>query len=186
MGRGQKEGAARARATVKHATLHHGGHGGHGSQGVQDFSSASSVSSVVESLDRLDWPSIESSLDAQGFARLPTILAPDECESLATLYQNDTLFRSRIDMARFRFGAGEYKYFTAPLPPIVQTLREDLYARLSPIANRWMARLKPTTVRQKPDTTREKAAAAYPATLDAFLRTCHAAGQTRPPPLLLS
>jgi len=141
----------------------------------------------------LDWPSIESSLDAQGFAKLPTILAPDECESLATLYQNDTLFRSRIDMARFRFGAGEYKYFTAPLPPIVQTLREDLYARLSPIANRWMARLQPATVRlqpatvrQKPDTTREKAAAAYPATLDAFLRTCHAAGQTRPTPLLLS
>src|SRR2546425_10782033 len=186
MGRGQKEGAARARATVRPATLHHGGHGGHGGRAVQGFASASSVSSVVERLHRLDWPSIESSLDAPGFAKLPAILAPDECESLATLYQNDTLFRSRIDMARFRFGAGEYKYFTAPLPPIVQTLREDLYARLSPIANRWMARLKPATVRQKPDTTREKAAAAYPATLDAFLRKCHAAGQTRPTPLLLS
>src|SRR5882672_4157028 len=185
MGRGEEESAARGRATMKHATLHHGGRVGHGGQAVQDFSSASSASPVVESLLRLDWRSIESSLDAQGFAKLPTILAPDECESLATLYQNDTLFRSRIDMARFRFGAGEYKYFTAPLPPIVQTLREDLYARLSPIANRWMARLQPATVRlqpatvrQKPDTTREKAAAAYPATLDAFLRTCHAAGQT--------
>jgi len=99
------------------------------------------VFSVVESLNRVDWPSIESSLDAQGFATLPAILSPDECESLAALYRNDALFRSRIDMARFRFGAGEYKYFAAPLPAIVQALREDLYARLTPTANRWMVRL---------------------------------------------
>ena len=70
-------------------------------------------------------------------------------------------------MARFRFGVGEYKYFGAPLPEIVQTLREDLYARLAPIANRWTKN-------------------SYPATLAGFLRTCHAAGQTRPTPLLLS
>jgi uncharacterized protein len=144
----------------------------------------------VESLASLDWASIESSLDAQGFAKLPPILAPDECESLAALYQNDSLFRSRIDMARFRFGAGEYKYFAAPLPPIVQTLRQDLYARLAPIANRWMVRLKPNptngTVRPTPDTTKDNATSAYPPTLDGFLRKCHAAGQTRPTPLLLS
>jgi len=155
--------------------------------------------SSVGSFSALDWPSIEAALDTQGFAKLPPILSPDDCESLASLYQDDALFRSRIDMARFRFGAGEYKYFAAPLPPIVQGLREDLYARLAPIANRWLVRLKPAApseVGLKPDTTNDegkknkgtnnKTTSAYPPTLDGFLRKCHAAGQTRPTPLLLS
>src|SRR5262249_23447192 len=55
-----------------------------------------------------------------------------------------------------------------------QTLREDLYARLAPVANRWVGRLG------------REGREAYPATLDGFLRKCHAAGQTRPTPLLLS
>jgi len=130
----------------------------------------------------LDWPSIESSLDVQGFATLPTIIPRDECESLAALYQDDALFRSRIDMARFRFGVGEYKYFAAPLPPIVQTLRGELYARLAPLANRWRVRLKPEVTTGNVD----RSTGAYPPTLDGFLRECHAAGQTRPTPLLLS
>src|SRR5262249_45789493 len=96
----------------------------------------------------------------------------------------DSLFRSRIDMARFRFGVGEYKYFTSPLPPIVQTLREDLYARLAPVANAWKVRLKPDTTSD--GARRDRAKDPYPATLDGFLRKCHAAGQARPTPLLLS
>jgi len=124
----------------------------------------------------LDWRAIEASLDGQGFARIPPLLAAKECESLARLYADDSRFRSRIEMERFRFGAGEYKYFAAPLPPIVQALREQLYERLAPIANRWAGRLKSSGSR----------AAAYPGTLAAYLRTCHAAGQTRPTPLLLS
>jgi len=128
----------------------------------------------IEIPDSLDWASIASSLDAQGFATLPPILDRDECESLAALYQDDALFRSRIDMARFRFGVGEYKYFASPLPPIVQMLREALYTRLAPIANRWVR----LAVRPQVE--------AYPPTLDGFLRKCRAAGQTRPTPLLLS
>jgi hypothetical protein len=116
---------------------------------------------------RLDWKGVERSLDADGFARLPELLTPEQCGELAALYGNDARFRSRIDMARFRFGLGEYKYFAAPLPAIVQTLREDLYARLAPIANGWVG-------------------GAFPPTLEAFLRKCHAAGQTRPTPLLLT
>ena len=99
------------------------------------------------------------------------------------LYSN-TRFRSRIDMARFRFGVGEYKYFAAPLPPVVQTLREDLYAGLAPIANSWIARLKPS--RYENGDTPKPSRSEYPGTLDGFLRSCHAAGQTRPTPLLLS
>jgi len=128
----------------------------------------------IGALLALNWRDIETSLDNRGFARIPPILTAKECQSLADLYTDDSRFRSRVDMERFRFGAGEYKYFAAPLPPIVQTLREQLYERLAPTANRWAARLKT-------DETRE-----FPATLDAFLRRCHKAGQTRPTPLLLS
>jgi hypothetical protein len=83
-------------------------------------------------------------------------------------------------MARYRFGSGEYKYFAAPLPPVVQSLREELYGRLAPTANRWRVRLKPDSTDVDPATD------AYPATLPDFLARCHAAGQERPTPLLLS
>jgi uncharacterized protein len=134
-------------------------------------------------LDRcpLDWPAIEASLDGQGFARIPPILTSKDCESIVSLYDDDSRFRSRIEMERFRFGVGEYKYFAAPLPPIVQTLREQLYERLATTANRWVARLQP-----RPPTDESRQAGGYPATLDAFLRKCHKVGQTRPTPLMLS
>jgi uncharacterized protein len=74
-------------------------------------------------------------------------------------------------MARHRFGEGDYRYFAAPLPAVVQTLREDLYARLAPIANAWSARLGEE--------------AALPGELAEYERRCRAAGQTRPTPLLL-
>jgi hypothetical protein len=133
-----------------------------------------SVVHEIRELLKLDWPSLEASLDDQGFAPIPPILTPKECESLASLYPDDSHFRSRIEMERFRFGVGEYKYFAAPLPPIVQALREQLYERFAPTANRWAARLKAGATRE------------YPDTLDAYLRRCHKAGQTRPTPLLLS
>src|SRR5207245_340454 len=90
--------------------------------------------SVVESLD---WQAVERSLDADGFARLPALMAPDQCGELAALYTDDARFRSRIDMARFRFGVGEYKHFASPLPLSVRPLREELYARLAPIDKHW-------------------------------------------------
>jgi len=128
---------------------------------------------VTAALDAIDWASVEQSLEAQGFARLPVLLDAGECATLAALYGDEDRFRTRIDMARFRFGAGEYKYFAYPLPELVDGLRHRLYARLAPVANAWQTRLK-------------SARARFPATLDAFLKTCHAAGQRRPTPLLLS
>ena len=73
-------------------------------------------------------------------------------------------------MARHRFGEGEYKYFAAPLPPLVGALRTHVYPRLVPVANRWADAL---------------AAERYPPTLAAYLARCAAAGQQRPTPLLL-
>jgi hypothetical protein len=151
---------------------------------------------LVHRLDCLDWRSVGASLDAQGFAPLPAILEQDECEALAASYKDEGRFRSRIDMSRFRFGVGEYKYFSAPLPPMVQTLREKLYAGLAPIANRWRARLEGVGSRlqilqsgsQFMQTTPDPLplSDAYPARLDDFLAQCHQAGQIRPTPLLLS
>jgi hypothetical protein len=129
---------------------------------------------LVARIERVEWRTVEATLDAQGFAPIPPLLTPGECTELAALYTDEARFRSRIQMERFRFGAGEYKYFSAPLPSIVQTLRVELYAHLAPIANRWSARLTASAKRR------------FPGTLDAFLATCHKAGQRRPTPLLLS
>lgn len=126
---------------------------------------------TLTSLTDLDWPAIETELSAAGNAVLPGLLARADCEALAALYPDDRHFRSRIVMARHGFGQGEYKYFATSLPAVLATLRSALYARLAPIADRWNAALG-LPVR-------------YPPTLDAFLARCHAAGQTRPTPLLL-
>jgi len=119
----------------------------------------------------IDWSAISVRLDASGHAVLPGLLTPDECAALRALYPQAALFRSRIVMARHGFGRGEYQYFAYPLPPLLQQLRETLYAHLAPLANLWYRQLRfPVT---------------YPATLQAFLARCHAAGQTKPTPLLL-
>ena len=121
------------------------------------------------------WPqdrdSIERSLDARGHAILPGLLSPRECTALAALYQQERGFRSRIVMARHGFGRGEYKYFAYPLPSLLEQLRQALYPRLVPIANRWNRQMG--------------SAVQYPGSLDTFLARCHRAGQTRPTPLIL-
>ena len=122
-------------------------------------------------MDDVDWRAISVRLDATGHAVLPALLTPDECAALRALYPQTALFRSRIVMARHGFGRGEYQYFAYPLPPVLQQLRETLYAHLAPLANRWNRQLRvPVT---------------YPDTLQAFLARCHAAGQMKPTPLLL-
>lgn len=119
----------------------------------------------------IDWGRVETDLDAEGHALVPRLLTPGECESLALLYPVEALFRSRIVMARHGFGRGEYKYFDYPLPDMLATLREDLYARLAPIADRWNQAMG-IDVR-------------FPPRHAEFIARCHAAGQMRPTPLLL-
>jgi hypothetical protein len=113
----------------------------------------------------------EQSLASNGNAVLRGLLTPEQCVQLARLYPRDEGFRSRVVMARHGFGRGEYKYFSYPLPPLLQELRHALYPKLVPIANRWNEQLG-IDVR-------------YPPTLDAFLAVCHRAGQLRPTALLL-
>jgi hypothetical protein len=117
------------------------------------------------------WPDLLTGLDERGYAVLPGLLGERECRSVAALYADEAAFRSRIIMARHNFGRGEYKYLRYPLPPLIAELREVLYPRLAPFANRWHERLH-----LEPR---------FPARLDAYLARCHAAGQQRPTPLIL-
>ncbi len=109
-------------------------------------------------------------LDDRGCATLAGLLDAGQCHALAGLYDGDG-FRSHIVMGRHGFGRGEYKYFSYPLPDLVAELRGALYPRLAPIANRWNAAMG--------------LAGYYPDRHADFLARCHAAGQTRPTPLLL-
>ena len=95
---------------------------------------------AVARIETLDWAErVSHELDGQGSALLERVLSAKECQALAGLYQEDGLFRSRVVMARHGFGRGEYKYFSYPLPEIIEQLRTSMYARLVPIANRWNA-----------------------------------------------
>ena len=127
--------------------------------------------SIRDRVADLDWKAIAAGLDADGYARVPRLLSGPECRELIALYPDAARFRSRIDMGPRRFGEGEYKYFANPLPPLVRELRQSLYPRLAAVANHWGEQLA--------------ARSRFPNSLGAFLRECHAAGQTRPTPLLL-
>ncbi len=62
----------------------------------------------------IDVSELESDLEAQGWSLLPGLLTSPECDDLASLYSQDTGFRSRVVMARHSFGKGEYRYFSYP------------------------------------------------------------------------
>ena len=96
---------------------------------------------IANRLAQLPWAAIEQDLDEHGWARTPVVLTAAECRGLIALYDDDRRFRSRVDMARHRFGQGDYKYFQRPLPPLVEELREHAYPYLSAVANRWMTSL---------------------------------------------
>ena len=127
--------------------------------------------SIADRLGGLDWAAIGASLDEWGFARTPSLLTGEECAMLRTLYGEDARFRSRVDMARFRFGVGEYKYFASPLPPVVEELRLHAYPPLAAVANRWEAALG----------TRSR----HPDSLAGLIALCARRGQKKPTPLLL-
>jgi hypothetical protein len=119
-----------------------------------------------------EWTEIDAHLDAHGWALIPGLLDRGTCTQVAALYDEPAeRFRSHVVMARHGFGRGEYKYFAAPLPALLTSLREALYLRLAPLANRWQAALG--------------LGETFPDTHAAFLARCHDAGQTRPTPLLL-
>ncbi|GKT26420.1 2OG-Fe(II) oxygenase [Acidovorax sp. SUPP3334] len=125
----------------------------------------------LPSLPDIDWEAVVRSLDDQGCAVIDALLPPTECRAMAALYAQRSHFRSRVVMERHGFGRGEYQHFQYPLPERIAALRTGLYPHLAPIANRWQA-IMGIEERFAPEHA-------------AFLQRCHAAGQTRPTPLLL-
>ena len=127
--------------------------------------------SIGPRVHALDWPALSADLDRHGCAVTGPLLSASECAALAACYPQDSLFRSRVIMARHGFGRGEYKYFSYPLPDLIQELRSSLYPALADVANRWNEAMG--------------IAIRYPASHDEYLKRCHKAGQGRPTPLLL-
>jgi uncharacterized protein len=122
-------------------------------------------------VDSGDWQAITAEVNSLGGALLPELLTPGEAEQIRGLYEQARYFRSTVDMARHRFGDGEYRYFKAPYPEPIERLKRALYPRLLPIARDWWAKLG------RP--------APWPGTLEEWLRMCHDAGQDKPTAILL-
>jgi len=122
-------------------------------------------------IQTLDWEGATVSLNEYGYALLPGVLDAAECGRLIDSYKDETLYRKTITMERYRFGKGEYKYFTYPLPSLIQSIRETVYPRLVPIANSWMKALSNPRV--------------FPSDLPGLHRQCRAHGQDKPTVLIL-
>jgi len=129
------------------------------------------MSSIRERVDAIEWSTVADGLDDLGIAATGPLLDADECSALIELYDATERFRSTIDMASHRFGRGQYRYFNRPLPAIVAELRATFWPHLLPVARDWAGR------RGQPSP--------WPDTLDDWIAQCHAAGQSRPTPLML-
>jgi len=138
---------------------------------VTQITQMQSPAGIATSVESFDWDAIKAELDAYGAAVIGPLLSPQQCKTLINEYDNEELYRSRVVMARHGFGRGEYKYFAYPLPAVIAGLRKGLYPHLVKIANRWNEAMG-VNIR-------------YPAEHEAFKARCHAAGQTKPTPLIL-
>jgi hypothetical protein len=118
-----------------------------------------------------DWGALTDELNEHGNALTGQLLTPDECHEIAALYDEPERFRTTVDMARHRFGSGQYRYFTHELPQRVRELREAFYPRLLPIARDWAAKLGTP--------------APWPEGLDEWVTMCHEAGQAKSAQILL-
>jgi hypothetical protein len=107
----------------------------------------------------------------RGYAHLPALLGPQQCETLRAMFDEDRLFAKTVTMNKSHFGKGVYRYFAAPLPSLVDAVRHLIYPHAAEIANRWQHMLNDNGL--------------YPATWSEFHDRCAQAGQTTPSPLLL-
>ncbi|MES2131168.1 MAG: 2OG-Fe(II) oxygenase [Bacteroidota bacterium] len=126
---------------------------------------------IEHSLPEADWALMTEQMHEKGYALIPKFLSGEQCVELIAGYSNETAYRKTVVMERYRFGLGEYKYFNYPLPPLIQTIRENMYPKLSPIANAWMKVLHIEKL--------------FPPTFAELQALCHANNQVKPTALIL-
>jgi uncharacterized protein len=129
------------------------------------------MKNIESKLLSIDWKAVREEMNRRGFALISKIISEEQCAELISNYEKPNSYRKTITMGRYRFGLGEYKYFKYPLPALIQTIRENIYTRLSPIANDWMKVLK--IDRQ------------FPGTFSELQTLCQANNQTKPTVLIL-
>lgn len=128
------------------------------------------MESIATRLRARDWQEITKELHDKGFAIVQNVLSEQECDYLIAEYDAD-VYRKTVNMERFRFGRGEYKYFQYPLPALITELRETVYERIVPVANDWMKELKIDKV--------------FPGTHQEMKKLCWEHGQEKPTALIL-
>ena len=126
---------------------------------------------VTQKIEDVAWGNITEKMHQNGYAIIPGLLDTEQCEVLKADYYNPKLYRKTVVMARHRFGLGEYKYFSYPLPDLIQTIRTSIYPHLAPIANAWFRALKIETQ--------------FPLEHSEMLRQCHESGQQKATVLIL-
>jgi hypothetical protein len=125
----------------------------------------------MRNIEQPEWGKIFESLNTKGFSTVPNLITRSDCDFFSGLYEQPGIYRNTINMQRYRFGKGEYKYFSYPLPEQLEAMRTALYPKLAPLANEWMQALGIDS--------------SFPPTHAALLDRCHQAGQERPTPLVL-
>ncbi|WP_423149661.1 2OG-Fe(II) oxygenase [Rubrolithibacter danxiaensis] len=129
------------------------------------------MNNITEKIKSILWNNVRGDINEKGFALLPQLLSVENCNELKRDYNHGDLYRKTVCMERYRFGFGEYKYFNYPLPEIIQTIRQEVYPHLVPVANGWMNALNLQTN--------------FPATFLELQAHCHNHNQKQPAVLIL-
>ena len=125
---------------------------------------------VADRIAALDWPALKAQLDARGLAQTAPVLAPRSARRSPR--SSTTAASARASTCAATASARASTSTSTRRCRRSSTRRaRALYPPLAEVANDWARRLGEE--------------APYPADLDAFLERCHAAGQTRPTPLIL-
>jgi hypothetical protein len=122
-------------------------------------------------LATLDWHTLGNRLTREGYVVIAGLVDAPTCEWLRGLFDDERLFAKTIIMDRPEFGKGVYRYFSAPIPKVVDQLRRDVYGHVAEIANEWQKMLGELE--------------RFPLEWDAFRDYCYQAGQTMETPILL-
>lgn len=98
------------------------------------------VPEISDRIAGINWEQITRTLHDKGFVIVKGILNKQECDTLIDNYDTDN-YRKTVNMDRYRYGSGEYKYYDYPLPGVITELRENVYPNIAPVANAWMQQL---------------------------------------------